>query len=70
MGNAFVLIVVGLVIMYAVISDKFFCLEGCWNCLRAPSGTSGASAGAGADLSRSVGSGVRGAAVSPFANLF
>lgn len=33
MGNAFVLIVVGVLLLYAVISDKFFCLEGCFNCL-------------------------------------
>jgi hypothetical protein len=73
MGNAFILIVIGLLLMYAVVSDKFYCLEGCFNCLRAPKGTTGAAAGAGADLSRPVqsrGAVGAGAGIGPFANFF
>jgi hypothetical protein len=32
-GSAFLLVVVGLLLMYVVISDKFYCLEGCVSCL-------------------------------------
>lgn len=32
-GSAFVIIVVGLLLMYAVISNKFYCIEGCAKCL-------------------------------------
>jgi hypothetical protein len=33
MGNAFFLIVAGLLLFYVVISDKFYCIEGCVACL-------------------------------------
>lgn len=33
MGNAFILIVIGLLLFYVVISDKFYCIEGCVSCL-------------------------------------
>ena len=33
MGNAFLLIVAGLLLFYVVISDKFYCIEGCVACL-------------------------------------
>ncbi len=32
-GSAFLLVVVGLLLFYVVISDKFYCLQGCANCL-------------------------------------
>jgi hypothetical protein len=32
-SSAFLLVVVGLVIIYAVITDKYYCLEGCVKCL-------------------------------------
>lgn len=32
-GSAFLLIVVGLILFYVVISDKFYCLEGCFTCM-------------------------------------
>lgn len=32
-GSAFFLIVVGLALIYAVITDKFYCFEGCVKCL-------------------------------------
>lgn len=32
-GSAFLLVVVGLLLIYVVISDKFYCLEGCVSCL-------------------------------------
>lgn len=38
MGNSFLLIVVGLLLIYLVASDKFYCLEGCAACI-AGSGT-------------------------------
>lgn len=50
MGNAFILIVVGLLLFYVVISDKFYCLEGCFACLagRTPApGSSGPNAAVG-----------------------
>lgn len=33
MGNAFFLVVAGLLLFYVVISDKFYCIEGCIACL-------------------------------------
>lgn len=32
-GSSFLLIVVGLLLFYVVLSDKFYCLEGCASCL-------------------------------------
>lgn len=32
-GSAFLLVVVGLLLFYVVISDKFYCLQGAFNCL-------------------------------------
>lgn len=42
MGNALLLIIAGLVLFYVVISDKFYCIEGCVSCLL---GTGGGLAG-------------------------
>lgn len=33
MGNAFFLVIAGLLLFYVVISDKFYCIEGCIACL-------------------------------------
>lgn len=33
MGNSFLLIVIGLLLFYIVISDKFYCVEGFLSCL-------------------------------------
>lgn len=33
MGNSFLLIVIGLLLFYVVISDKFYCVEGFLSCL-------------------------------------
>lgn len=33
MGNSFLLVVVGLLLFYLVISDKFYCLEGAIACM-------------------------------------
>lgn len=33
MGNAFLLVIVGLLLFYVVISDKFYCIEGALACL-------------------------------------
>jgi hypothetical protein len=47
MGNAFLLVVVGLLLYYVVISDKFYCIEGCIGCLAGRDPGPGASGGAG-----------------------
>jgi hypothetical protein len=52
-GSAFLLVVVGLLLFYVVISDKWFCLEGCAACL------SGKLAGG------SIGTGVQGTGAAP-----
>ncbi len=33
MGNAFFLVIAGLLLFYVVISDRFYCVEGCIACL-------------------------------------
>ena len=47
MGNAFLLIIVGLLLFYIMISDKFYCVEGFMACLGGtyqPGGVSGVGA--------------------------
>lgn len=49
MGNAFLLIIVGLLLFYIMISDKFYCVEGFMACLGGtfqPGGVSGVGSGA------------------------
>lgn len=49
MGNAFLLIIVGLLLFYIMISDKFYCVEGFMSCLGGtfqPGGVSGTGSGA------------------------
>lgn len=49
MGNSFLLIIVGLLLMYVVLSDRFYCIEGALACLFG-SGEVRAGAGAGASV--------------------
>lgn len=51
MGNSFILIVIGLLLFYLVISDKWYCVEGFLACVL---GRSNAKAGLGGNVQEQV----------------